>query len=163
MKTQQQVKFNHRQHGAVLIVALIMLLILTIIAVSSMQGTSLQETMAGSARDKNLAFQASESALREGERKAISQFLTADINDLRDEPITGSYENFPGVVQSPEYKIILVDVIDNSSKAGEPMATEGALTRIESTGFGKGVMADNTPVSQVKLVSTFLVEFKDGK
>ncbi|OEO27023.1 hypothetical protein AX279_01700 [Pseudomonas sp. J237] len=163
MKILQQVEFNVRQRGAVLIVALIMLLILTVIAVSSMQGTSLQETMAGSARDKNLAFQASEAALREGERAAIGQFLTADINDLRDEPITGFYEGFPGVAQPPEYKVILVDVIDHTTKAGEPKVADGALTRIESTGFGKSIAADNTPVSQAKLVSTFIVEFKDGE
>ncbi|MDP3330644.1 MAG: PilX N-terminal domain-containing pilus assembly protein [Methylococcaceae bacterium] len=51
------------QTGAVLIVSLIMLLLLTLIGVTSMQTTSLEEKMAGNMRDKDLAFQAAESAL----------------------------------------------------------------------------------------------------
>jgi type IV pilus assembly protein PilX len=56
------------QSGAVLIVSLIMLLLLTLIGASSMQTTSLEEKMAGNLRDRNLAFQAAESALRDAEQ-----------------------------------------------------------------------------------------------
>lgn len=55
------------QSGAVLIISLIMLLLLTLIGASSMQSTSLEEKMAGNIRDENLAFQAAETALRAGE------------------------------------------------------------------------------------------------
>ena len=55
------------QSGAVLIISLIMLLLLTVLATSGMQNTSLQEKMAGNLRDKNLAFQAAESALNVAE------------------------------------------------------------------------------------------------
>ncbi len=57
----------HRERGAVLVVSLIMLLIVTMIAVSSMQGTIMEEKMAGNIRDRNLAFQTAESSLREAE------------------------------------------------------------------------------------------------
>lgn len=56
-----------RQRGAVLIVSLIMLVVITMIAAGSMRGTILEEKMAGNSRDRNLAFQAAESAVREGE------------------------------------------------------------------------------------------------
>lgn len=56
-----------RERGAVLAVSLIMLLVVTLIAVSSMQGTILEEKMAGNARDRNLAFQTTESVIREAE------------------------------------------------------------------------------------------------
>lgn len=56
-----------RQHGTVLVVSLIMLLLLTMLGLSSMRGTTLEERMAGNMRDQNLAFQAAEAALREGE------------------------------------------------------------------------------------------------
>lgn len=46
------------QKGAVLAISLIILLLMTIIGVSAMQGTTLQEKMAGNLRDYNLAFQA---------------------------------------------------------------------------------------------------------
>ena len=57
----------HQQRGAVLIISLIMLLVLTLLGVSSMRTTTLEEKMAGNLRDKNLAFQAAETALRDGE------------------------------------------------------------------------------------------------
>lgn len=56
-----------QQKGAVLIVSLIVLLVLTLISVTAMQTTSLEEKMAGNMRNKNLAFQAAEAALRAGE------------------------------------------------------------------------------------------------
>lgn len=55
------------QSGAVLVISLIMLLLLTLIGASSMQTTSLEEKMAGNLRDRNLAFQVAESALRDAE------------------------------------------------------------------------------------------------
>jgi type IV pilus assembly protein PilX len=58
---------RRRQRGAVLAVSLILLLVITLIAVSSMQGTVLEEKMAGNSLDRNLAFQSAESAVREAE------------------------------------------------------------------------------------------------
>ena len=55
------------QTGAVLVVALIMLLALTLIGVSGLSSTTMEERMAGNMRDINTAFQAAEAALREGE------------------------------------------------------------------------------------------------
>lgn len=65
------------QRGATLIVALIMLLVLTVIGVAGMQDTTLQERMAGNMRDRNLAFQAAEAALRGGEKYLQSATLPA--------------------------------------------------------------------------------------
>jgi type IV pilus assembly protein PilX len=58
---------SRRQRGAVLIVSLIILLIVTMLAVGSMQNTMLEEKMAGNSSDRNLAFQSTESAVREAE------------------------------------------------------------------------------------------------
>ena len=59
--------FHHKQSGAVLFVSLIMLLLMTIIGVTSMRSTVLEEKMAGNMIDRGLAFQAAETALRAGE------------------------------------------------------------------------------------------------
>jgi type IV pilus assembly protein PilX len=59
--------YLRRQSGSTLIICLVFLLILTMIGISSIQNSTLQEQMAGSARDYNSAFQAAESALRKGE------------------------------------------------------------------------------------------------
>lgn len=56
------------QRGSVLIIGLIMMLILTMIGLTGMQTTTQQEKMSGNLRDRNVAFQAAELALRHGER-----------------------------------------------------------------------------------------------
>lgn len=56
-----------RARGAVLIVALVMLLVLTIIGVAGVQNTTMEERMAGNFRDRFTAFQAAEAALRRAE------------------------------------------------------------------------------------------------
>ena len=58
---------RHRQKGAVLVVTLMILLVVTLLTVSNMRSSVLQEKMAGNTSDRNVAFQAAESALREGE------------------------------------------------------------------------------------------------
>ena len=81
------IQINHKE-GAVLIISLIMLLLLTIIGVTAIQTNSLEEKMAGNMRDQNLAFQAAESALRVGETEtatiAASDFYTGSTNPLSD-------------------------------------------------------------------------------
>ncbi|WP_296217643.1 pilus assembly PilX family protein [Pseudomonas sp. UBA2684] len=66
-----------QQKGAVLAICLIMLLILTVIGVASMSNSTLQERMAGGARDYNMAFQAAEAALRVGEDYVRDQVAAA--------------------------------------------------------------------------------------
>lgn len=55
------------QRGSALIVSLVFLLVMTLIGVAAMQGTTQQESMASNARQRNLAFQSAEAALRAGE------------------------------------------------------------------------------------------------
>jgi len=57
-----------RQSGAVLIVSMLLLLVITVLALGASQSTRLQERMAGSQRNYDLAFQAAEAGLRAGER-----------------------------------------------------------------------------------------------
>lgn len=57
-----------RQRGIALVVSLIFLLVVTLIAVGSIRDTVLEEKMAGNTRDRNIAFQAAESGVREAEQ-----------------------------------------------------------------------------------------------
>jgi type IV pilus assembly protein PilX len=59
---------RNRQRGAVLIVSLLLLLVLTILAIGASQTTRLEERMAGNTRDMDMAFQASEAGLRAAEQ-----------------------------------------------------------------------------------------------
>lgn len=67
-----------RQQGAVLVVSLLILLIMTIIGVTTMQTTSLEEKMAGNLLEQRLAFQTAETALRvaEGQLDALVYYPT---------------------------------------------------------------------------------------
>jgi len=66
-----------KQTGAVLVVSLLMLVIMTLIGVTSMRTTILQEKMSGNTRDTMLAFQAAETVLLDGE-----SFVENDLNAL---------------------------------------------------------------------------------
>ena len=55
------------QRGAVLIVALVFMLIISVLGVASMRNATMQERMAGNNKDINIAFQAAEAAVREAE------------------------------------------------------------------------------------------------
>ncbi len=58
---------NKSQQGIVLAISLIILLLITILAMSGMRATIMEERMASNSRNTNLAFQRAETALRAGE------------------------------------------------------------------------------------------------
>ncbi len=55
------------ESGSVLVAGIVILMVLTLMAVVAMRVTTLEERLAGGLRDRDLAFQAAEAALREGE------------------------------------------------------------------------------------------------
>ena len=60
-----------------LIVGLIMVLLMTLVGMAAIRGSNMQELMAGNMRDRNLAFQAAEAGLREGENLLTDATLPA--------------------------------------------------------------------------------------
>jgi len=67
MSMQCEIRSRGQQRGAILIVSLILLLIMTVLALSVSQTSRMQERMAGNARDSDLSFQAAEAGLRDAE------------------------------------------------------------------------------------------------
>jgi len=59
---------RQRQTGMALITGLIFMVVLTLLALAAMRTTTLEERMSGNARDRDLAFQSAEAALRAGEQ-----------------------------------------------------------------------------------------------
>ena len=78
------------QNGAALIVCLMMLVVMTILGISAVTTTIMEEKMAGNIRNKHLSFQASEAALRVAEQ--VVSGLAADT------VFTGANGNYPGSV-----------------------------------------------------------------
>jgi len=72
---------SKRQRGVALFISLVMLLVLTIIGISSVQTTSLEVRMTRNEHDTMLAFQAAESALRDGEQQLEAITTTAVFTD----------------------------------------------------------------------------------
>jgi type IV pilus assembly protein PilX len=62
-----------RQQGATLAVTLILLFLMTLIGISAMQVTQMEEKMSSNLQDKELSFTAAESALASGEAWVLGQ------------------------------------------------------------------------------------------
>lgn len=56
---------KHQQQGAVLVVSLLILMVLTLIGISSMNGSIMEEKMASNAQSATTTFQQAESAVRQ--------------------------------------------------------------------------------------------------
>ncbi len=68
-----------RSRGVALFMSLVMLLVLTIVGVSAVLSTSLEEVMARNSHDGQLAFQAAEAALREAEIWVANNVVTTTV------------------------------------------------------------------------------------
>jgi type IV pilus assembly protein PilX len=165
-----------RQQGIVMVVSLLFLLILTIIGVTAMNSSTLEERMSGNLRDRNLAFQAAESALRAGEialratlvnpptaaygctDKYVCPLLTSDLssgasawNGDRAVEVTGT--TLAGVASSPKYIIEVITPVPQV-KAGYLLAPGSSLTAANAecyyriTARGIGGAASTTAVLQ---------------
>lgn len=68
------------QRGVVLPVVIILMLILAVLAISGMDDTAMQERMSGNLRNRDIAFQGAESALREGEAWLQANAASVSVN-----------------------------------------------------------------------------------
>lgn len=169
------------QSGAVLIVGLVLLLILTIIGLASIRGSDLQERMAGNMRDRNVAFQSAEAALRRGEATLNAALLPSfsggqvgywpDLNKqpaIRPRPTSWTKQQWEqnsvqlpqnsvkGVIEQPRYTIEKVVVTGLAASQGSAVDHESVEKMAEAEFFritarGLGLTAD----SEVVLQTTF--------
>lgn len=70
----------NKQNGSALIISLLMLLVMTMLGISSMSTSTLQEKMAANDRNQKLAFQNAEIALIDSEDDVIAMEWQDDIN-----------------------------------------------------------------------------------
>ena len=68
------------QRGAAMVMSLVVLMVMTLLAISTMGAATLEEKMVCNANDRGIAFQAAETALRTGETwlGGLAQLPTAD-------------------------------------------------------------------------------------
>lgn len=137
-----------KQRGAVLIVSLIFLLILSLIGVSSMQGTSMQELMSGNLRDQYIAFNAAEAALLEGESQANTQYTAGTFD--QDTAINGNYAASFALPSAPTWNAEYVEAI--TAGLGSNAKELGLIVKVGSTSTGQ------TGTSDVQLESIYLIK-----
>lgn len=145
---------HNNERGAALIVALVILVALTLVGVTSMQTTTLQERMSGNVRDRNVAFQAAESALRNAELR-VSNFVNPDpaaIGWLFPDVDPNRYQE-----GTPEWNAAkaagvthgeFLDAANNSSNyiADAPwFFAEVVVSRDEPAGGGLEILPDGSP------------------
>lgn len=145
------------QGGAVLFVALIMLLLLTIMGLAAMRNTNLEERMAGNLRDQSIAFLASEAALRSGEDNAKSIFSTVGAAPAAYAPRKNVSVNEFGysgvdVAKKPIYGISYLRRIGANLETGSESKTSsfGVVLRVEAQGYGVTSNASGVPAAVAK-------------
>lgn len=159
-----------RQGGMTLVVSLIFLLILTILGVTAMNTSSLQQKMAGNMRDSDMALQAAETGLRGGEGQLNLLYVTgkpvADTsgssgvwsqgttNVLLDSWWTANGITYTGSLgySNPQYVIEEADYVPDSlvlQKGGQQSGTQ--YYRISSNSVGV------SPMSKATLQETYRV------
>ncbi|WP_228128469.1 pilus assembly PilX family protein [Marinobacter daepoensis] len=117
---QNEMKFGAYQRGAVLIISLIVLLVMTLIGVAGMNSSVMQERMAVNAQNSNRTFQAAESMVG-----ALTNQLYANNLDLLRE----SMQAVDGNSSSVAVKVDAANGIEGSYQArflGEVILTSGS-------------------------------------
>ena len=73
-------RLPHREQGATLVISLIIMLLLTILGVTATQMMIMQEKMTSNMRDKQVSFQAAESALIQAEQSILAANTAPNIS-----------------------------------------------------------------------------------
>lgn len=162
-----------RQTGSALIISLSILLVLTILGVSALSTSSLEEKMAGNTRDAHVAFEVAEEALRSAEAYLESIATTGDFNDTGTSGLFTEKDSNPeawsveanwssaatattnaDVARAPQFIIQLLDakagqIIDPNMDVNSYNSTSGIgdVTIFQITARGYGV----SPNSRVML------------
>lgn len=156
----------HSMTGSALIVSLIILLVMTLLGITAMSTTTLEEKMAGNMRDSNLAFQAAEAALRAGETMANglsspcggpcfsgnADYLADTFWSTNGQAYSAIDVNNTYLAASPLFVIEELDEDFDSIKKGD-VETGRRYYRITARGTG------GSTTSRVVLQSTYHVKF----
>lgn len=145
------------ERGAVLLVSLVMLLLLTLIGLASMRMVQLEERMAGNLRDRQMAFQAAEAALRAGEAAALERYRH-DGPMASVEAAEGVAGGFSGSAAQPVYRLRFLRWLSSEGlEVGKGGAANGVAIEVRAEGFGARRQPTGEPVSSVRLSSVFFI------
>lgn len=140
------------QNGATLMVAMIFLIVLSLLGVAAVQNNTFQEKMAGNTRDRDLAFEAAEAALRDasanivtlrpgpwdGSAAGLSTYVATNANDTAYWNNSAQWSSF----RTPATNIAKVSAQPQYRIEKKPNIGSAEYYRVTARGFG----ASNTTV-----------------
>jgi len=152
---QNQLAGLQKERGAVLAISLIFLLVMTLIGLTGMKTSVLEEKMAGNSRNQGLAFQAAEVGLHGAERYLNSIVTASDFNGSTNGLLSE-------VTDDPDYidTSTWVDASSVEYDSGLPIIHSdpryiikliGQSDADENTGLSVGGYGESLPGSQVTI------------
>ena len=134
----------NKQQGSVLIISLLLLIVTTLLGLSSMNNTIMEEKMAGNLRQQNLALQSSESTLREAEAwlAGLNKNTRPDADDS-----SGS--------------LIWIKDAPEGNGSGVPTSPTGMWWTNDAVWTSQGTSYNN-PASAAELSGQYLIEELDA-
>lgn len=104
-----------RQRGAAFVISMVMLLILSLSAITAMRVSNSELTMANAVENQNEAFVAAENSLRAGEREVASKFDGAPAFDF-EQSGDGFYSQGTFTMNSPDWNGIAYETDANGAQ-----------------------------------------------
>lgn len=144
--------YMDKQTGASLIVSLIMLLLLTIIGLSAMQGTVMQEKMVGNMRDTHTSFHAAEIAL---------DYSELWIQDQREKMPFYGFPCNPGPCEVFDADVTASNLL--STNAADVQAWMNSATEYGNEALDGGRPREATDIAGVARQPEMLIEYFDFK
>ncbi|KTC95814.1 pilus assembly PilX family protein [Legionella erythra] len=167
-----------KQDGATLAATLLLLLVITLLGITSVQVTHLQEKMSANLQDKELSFVAAESALKAGENWVLSQeteptvYVTCqaypcaqqvyeNINlatqpsswwNSRSSQYTLSMDN---IATNPRFIIEFLQFVPDSPVVGSSAAKSTGVFYYQVTARGTGATNDSISVLQTTVARRY--------
>ena len=149
MKTKTYMILSDKQNGLALFTVMIFLLILTIIGISSMETSSLQQMMAGNMQWNNIAFQAAETGLN----------TTAENNDWSEQAASGNVSDASYDGDSKNIDYASKSYYLNKNNLGRMKGSEAWSVKkmsranfvIRAEGYAKVETGDNTGAELAKV------------
>ena len=167
------------QKGMVLLVSLILVALMSIVAVTAIKGSNLQEAMSGNMLDRNISFQSAETAIESAEKvlngttgslntdgtdaqyadlqqpgKTPPYLWTATEWSANAKEVSVSWKNFSA---KPRYAIELITVVEDAAYNGGAADFDGTMNNVEKefyrvTGRDMGMTGN----SEVILQTTYI-------
>lgn len=145
------------ERGAALLMGLVLLVAMTLLGLTAMRMTAMQERMAGGLQDQGIALQAAESALRAGEAllraNPVLNFNQPGWYDFDDERNRPPWQNDPTNTSSANALVYDGELMAGDTELTNPQFYIERLVPVEAeeTAGGSLALGDGQPLEEVDL------------